>query len=184
VLTVALVSAFGFLANAPAPITVNGSFLRVPEGQTLSLIGGDITLTNAALYAPAGRINLASVGSAGEVIPTDADLTMQGFGKLGAITVEHPSTDHPKIDLGKPFGEVSLGDVDTSSAGGGAIFIRSGQWVSRRGWVLADTYGDRDGRGGDMVLTGAARFESGSRLNARTRCTGHGARRQYHPNRP
>ena len=88
VLTVAPVSAFGFLGDAPAPITVNGSFLRVPEGQTLSLIGGDITLMNATLYAPAGRINLAAVGSAGEVIPADADLAMQGFGRLGAITVE------------------------------------------------------------------------------------------------
>ncbi|MBL8247014.1 MAG: filamentous hemagglutinin N-terminal domain-containing protein, partial [Candidatus Competibacter sp.] len=71
VLTVAPVAAFGFLGDAPGKIELNGSFLRVAEGQTLALIGGDLNLTNATLYAPAGRIDLAAVGSAGEVMPTE-----------------------------------------------------------------------------------------------------------------
>ncbi|CAK0768246.1 exported hypothetical protein [Gammaproteobacteria bacterium] len=58
-LTVMPVEAYGFLGDAPGKIGVSGAFLRVPEGQTLSLIGGDINLTNATLWAPAGRINLA-----------------------------------------------------------------------------------------------------------------------------
>ena len=78
-LTVAPVAAFGFLGGTPGRITVEGAFLQVPEGQTLSLIGGDITLTNATLYAPAGRINVAAVASAGEVIPTDTDLNLTGL---------------------------------------------------------------------------------------------------------
>ena len=83
VLTVAPVEAFGFLGGTPGRITVQGAFLQVPDAQTLSLIGGDVALTNATLYAPAGRINVAAVASAGEVIPTDTDLTLQGFGGSG-----------------------------------------------------------------------------------------------------
>lgn len=166
VLTVAPVAAFGFLGEAPAPITVNGGFLRVPEGQTLSLIGGDLSLRDATLYAPAGRINLASVGSAGEVIPTEPDLAMEGFGRLGAISMERTTAERRKI------GDKKLGDVDTSGQGGGAIFIRGEQWVSRGGWVFADTYGDQRGHGVNVVLPGAVRLEGVALLTANTFSTG------------
>ncbi len=44
-LTSAPPAAFGFLGvNPPALISVNGSFLQVPEGQTLSLVGGDVQI--------------------------------------------------------------------------------------------------------------------------------------------
>jgi hypothetical protein len=44
VLTVAPPEVFGFLGPTPAPISVSGSTLEVPEGQTLSFIGGDLTV--------------------------------------------------------------------------------------------------------------------------------------------
>jgi filamentous hemagglutinin family protein len=160
VLTVAPVEAFGFLGDTPGRIDINGSFLRVPEGQTLSLIGGDITLTNATVYAPAGRINIAAVGSAGEVIPTETDLSLQGFGPLGTLTMARdPDVERVTVDLGEPFGEVPVGDLDASGEGGGAIFIRGGQWVSRGGKVLADTYGAQAGQAVDVAIAGAIRFE-------------------------
>ena len=166
VLTVAPVAAFGFL-DPPAPITVSGGFLRVPDGQTLSLIGGDITLNNATLYAPAGRINLATVGSAGEVLPTDHDLVMQGFGTLGALTIERdPVVARVTVDIGEPLGEIPLGDLDTSGEGGGAIFIRGGQWVNRGGWVFANTHGARAGRDVDVAIAGNVRFDQGALLGA------------------
>ncbi|MBL8249825.1 MAG: hypothetical protein JNK95_15860, partial [Candidatus Competibacter sp.] len=147
-------------------------FLRVAEGQTLALIGGDLNLTNATLYAPAGRIDLAAVGSAGEVMPTETDLVMQGFGKLGVLTIKHPSANRVMVDLGKPLGEIPLADVDASGAGGGAIFIRGGQWISQGGWVFANTYGSQAGRGLDVALTGAARLEGRTGLSAATYSTG------------
>ena len=79
-LSVAPVSAFGFLSSQPAPMTVLGSMLQVPEGQSLSLVGGDITvqagtlgdgtIQAASLRAPGGQLNLVSVASSGECCPS------------------------------------------------------------------------------------------------------------------
>jgi filamentous hemagglutinin family protein len=173
VLTVAPVEAFGFLGDAPGRIDINGSFLQVPEGQTLSLIGGDITLTNATLYAPAGRINLASVGSAGEVIPTDADLAMPGFGRLGTLTMERdPTVERIKMDRGGPLGERPLADLDTSGEGGGAIFIRGEQWFSQGGRVYADTYGAQAGQDINILVSDAVTLQSGGAIRAFTLAEG------------
>ncbi|MCP5159713.1 MAG: filamentous hemagglutinin N-terminal domain-containing protein [Gammaproteobacteria bacterium] len=151
VLTVAPVEAFGFLGDTPGKIAINGSFLQVPEGQTLSLIGGDISLTDATVYAPAGRINIAAVGSAGEVIPTETDVIMQGFSDLATFTLE---------DQGIPWDvALPLANLDVSGAGGGAVFIRGENWISRGGQVFADTYGDQAGQGIDVALEGTARLE-------------------------
>ena len=48
-LTAAPLAKFGFLSMAPAKITVAGSQLVVPNGQTLTLVGGDLELKNGAL---------------------------------------------------------------------------------------------------------------------------------------
>lgn len=172
VLTVAPVAAFGFLGGTPGRITVEGAFLQVPDGQTLSLIGGDITLTNATLYAPAGRINVAAVASAGEVIPTDTGLTLQGFDALGTFTLNHTTAERLKVDRGGSLGEEPLADLDTSGAGGGAIFIRGGQWFSRGGWVLSSTYGKQNGRGMDVAFAGEVRFENGTFVGTTTASSG------------
>src|SRR5215468_834660 len=60
VLSAAAPSAFGFLPEtiAAAPIEVNGSALSVPDGKTLELVGGDVTLTGAELLAPGGHVGL------------------------------------------------------------------------------------------------------------------------------
>ena len=154
-LTVAPVEAFGFLGNTPGTIAIQGSFLQAPDGQTLSLIGGDIALSNATVYAPAGRLNVATVNSSGEVIPTTHDLTMRGFARLGTLIIERdPNAEKVTIDLGEPFGEVALGDLDASGAGGGAIFIRGGQWFSQGGRVFANTHGPQAGQGIDAAISG------------------------------
>jgi len=103
-LTVAPVEAFGFLRNTSASITTQDSDLSVPENKTLSLIGGDIDLSGhspvrfdeegfmavfarSKLKASAGRINLASVASIGEVIPSKQGLDLNASG--GQITTNN-----------------------------------------------------------------------------------------------
>jgi filamentous hemagglutinin family protein len=67
-LTVAPPSAFGFLNSQPAPITVQGSTLQVPEGKVLSVAGGDVQIVGGQLVAASGRMQIASVASSGEVM--------------------------------------------------------------------------------------------------------------------
>ena len=66
-LSAAPVAAFGFLGSNPGAITVQGSQLTVTPGQSLSLVGGNITIQSgtldngtvqpARLSAPNGQIN-------------------------------------------------------------------------------------------------------------------------------
>ena len=70
-LSSAPVTAFGFLGSNPSPITVQGSVgspnLVEAAGKEFSLIGGDISITGRTIATSGGRVNLASVASAGEV---------------------------------------------------------------------------------------------------------------------
>ena len=65
VLSVASPEVFGFLSSNPAGISIQGSTLQVPTGNTLSIVGGNIDITgfpnSYSLYAPSGRVNVASV---------------------------------------------------------------------------------------------------------------------------
>ncbi|MDW8260947.1 MAG: filamentous hemagglutinin N-terminal domain-containing protein [Phycisphaerales bacterium] len=76
-LTSAPVSAFGFLKPQSAAggvgivgdaATPQTATLRMPPGQTLSLIGGQIGLALALVFAEGGRINLVAAGQGGEVV--------------------------------------------------------------------------------------------------------------------
>jgi filamentous hemagglutinin family protein len=148
-LTVAPIEAFGFLTNNPAPITTQDSELSVLETQTLSLIGGDIDLSGhspikfdeqgfmaifaqSKLSAPAGRINLVSVASAGEMIPTESGFNLNAKG--GTIQANNTL-------------------VELSGRGGGSVFIRGGRFVMRESTIQANTQVDQHGKGIDIKLT-------------------------------
>ena len=107
VLSVAPPSAFGFLTSNPAPIDVQaGVFnftppvgfakvLQVPAGQTLSFVGGPVNVGAAPgapaggfLFAPQGRINLVSVASAGEATFDGKGFNVDGFARLGDISIK------------------------------------------------------------------------------------------------
>jgi filamentous hemagglutinin family protein len=124
-LTVAPPQAFGFLDN-PAPITLQDSLLNVHEDKTLSVLGGDLQINNSALYAPDGQVNLVSVASAGEVIPSFSNTA----DKLGTITL----SQSPDIPL-KKMDETEIANIDTSGINGGQIFIQGGQFFSKGGRI-------------------------------------------------
>jgi len=97
VLTAAAPTAFGFLNPAPAPINVvtpAPGLLRVPvPGKTLSLVAGTVNVgatdgtTPGYVLAPAGRVNLVSVGSAGEATFDGTGFNVDGFAQLGDINL-------------------------------------------------------------------------------------------------
>jgi filamentous hemagglutinin family protein len=108
-LTIAPIRAFGFL-EAPATITIEGSKLEVPEQQNLSLVGGDIFISNALLKALNGTIRLNSLGGAGEV---NLDFETTPFDNNGG-----------EIQLSQ---QMDINPKETMNAN--QIFIRAGQFV-------------------------------------------------------
>ncbi len=115
-LTVATPAAFGFdQRSTPARITVDGSHLEVPEGETLSMIGGDLMITGDALSdfadvptldAPGGHIHLASVASQGEIGLNLARSQVNTITRFGFITVSDAAL------------------ISTSGEQGGTVVIR------------------------------------------------------------
>ncbi|HLF95661.1 MAG TPA: filamentous hemagglutinin N-terminal domain-containing protein [Methylococcaceae bacterium] len=106
VLMTAVPSAFGFL-DAPADIVVkteSDAFpdLRVPSGQSFSLVGGDITLGDDAtkkgpeIEAKNGNIRLVAVSGKGEV-PTDAGTPLAPGLAGGRIEMFDTSLSAPTI---------------------------------------------------------------------------------------
>lgn len=143
-LTTATPSAFGFLGHNIATLSVEESVLKVPKTETLSLIGGNVSIVGTArevegesvdpgdpgfgcgtscLRAPGGRIQIAGVSAQTE-IPVD----LSTFDATGIET-----------------GQVDIGDhvlIDVSSGTAGSIFIRAGSFVASSVEFRADSNGD------------------------------------------
>lgn len=167
-LTSAPPSAFGFLGPNPAGITVQGSFLQVPEGKTLSIVGGDVNIENGYLYAPAGGINVVAAASAGEAVFSDSGLNVDGFDRLGDVNIVHNAADRIKI------GDTEISNIDVSGEGGGSIFIRAGKFFADKGWIAADTYGAKDGAGIDINIKGEMSVSNNSLITSDTYGPGRG----------
>jgi len=57
-------STFGFASDVPAPITIEQAVLQVSDTETVSVVGGDVTIRGAEVRAgPKGHVTLAGVGS-------------------------------------------------------------------------------------------------------------------------
>ncbi|MBE9562769.1 MAG: filamentous hemagglutinin N-terminal domain-containing protein, partial [Proteobacteria bacterium] len=151
-LTIAPVTAFGFLTDSPAKITTQSSKLILPSDKTLSLIAGDIHLTSdtpltadnsltiptveseSILAVEHGRVNLVSAASRGEITDKD-NVIMQGKG--GKITIENTL-------------------IEMSGHSGGEVFIRAGQFFLDNSIIRSNTYGNQDGNNINLKLTEVA----------------------------
>jgi filamentous hemagglutinin family protein len=152
VLSVAAPAAFGFLA-APAPIVVDRAELSVLTGKTLSLVGGDLTISGSninnyslsTLSAASGRIELVSVASAGEAQLTPDGPAVSGFATLGEITVNHGAS------------------VITNGNPAGTIYVRGGRLVVEHSLLESRTTGatSHAGRAIDIAVTGEMILQSG-----------------------
>ena len=130
-LSIAPIAAFGFLGPNPAGISVEGSTLLVSEGQTLSLVGGDITIGRSSLTAPGGQIALAGVDSPGEFLANRLDLTSNSHGQ----TIESGGT----IRISDQSG------IDAGGEHGGKVLIRGGRLVlDHDSQIRANTLGAQD----------------------------------------
>ena len=91
ILSVDQPSAFGFLDKSPEGIDIDASFLEVPAGEALSLLGGEIRMNECILYTENGRINIASVSSDGESSVSESGVDVGPFSSLGDIRIYEDS---------------------------------------------------------------------------------------------
>ena len=110
----------------------SGLGLRVRSGETLALVGGDVTIDGGILTAQQGHIELGSVGTGTVSLDTTDRWSFDytNAGNLGMVQLQ------------------SKASADVSGVGGGDIQVR-GQTVSlaNDSRVLADTLGTEDGIG-------------------------------------
>ena len=152
ILTIASPEAFGFLDDTPAPITVSGGLnkvLKVPEGETLSLVAGDISINDRSLYAPSGQVVLASAGSAGEVVFNESGIDTSSFSQGGKIHLSRLA-ENPVATINNTM---RIADIDVSADAAGKVVIRGGQMVMDNAYVWANTT-NKDGSDIDINLAG------------------------------
>jgi len=136
------VAAFGFLGSNPGAITVQGGQLSVLPAQSISLVGGNITIESgtladgtvqpARLVTPSGTIALVSVASQGEILTGTLEqvpnVNGQSFGALGTIQVSQESV------------------LDSGGYDGGTIRIRGGNFVVDGSTLSANVTGPSIGQ--------------------------------------
>jgi len=151
-LSTAPVSAFGFLGNNPGSITTEQSALRGANGSTLSLVGGDISVSGGVVQAPAGRIDVVSVQSSGEVLVDPKSLTRAEFNaafpQQGQINLQNGAL------------------ADASGAGGGRIVIRGGRLTVDNAKIQANTTGTTAGQGIDIAVANELDLLNGGQINS------------------
>lgn len=182
VLSAAPPQAFGFLDDGPAPVSIRGSSLEIPEGKTFSIVGGAIRIEggeDASITAEGGTVVLVSVASAGTVA-IGSDPGAGSFAKWGDITLVGPkeqesdsddSNDSDDTDDTDDTGSVDDApdpNIDVSGDQGGRVVIRAGNLWSDSFSIAANTDGDADGApvaidigvSGTVVLSGESQFAS------------------------
>ncbi len=146
------------IRQARPPIDTSLTGLQVKSGQTLALVGGNVSVEGGILKSPAGRIEIGSVGSNGVVSLAPIQ---QGW-KLG---YDAPS-----------FGDIQFSQktfVSTTGAGGGVIAVAGKNInLTEQSIVQADTLGDRNG--GEISFVGENIGINESNIRANTYSSGNG----------
>ena len=164
-LTAAAPAAFGFLNAAPPAITVYGSSLSVPAGQTLGLAGGSVVVVGATLRAPAGKIRITGIAGAGEVpvAPGNGPPTVAAYGPVGIV-------GGSTLDVSDPFtfgsgGSISIragvlivdaSEINANNDGpgsGGALRLHGDSQITLSDKAFVHAFAEGSGPGGDIVLT-------------------------------
>lgn len=154
VLTSAPVSAFGFL-NTPSPVTLTGSTLTAQAGQEVAIVSGGVSMDNARITAPGGKVSLVSARGAGELPANVTKLTRAESRRAGGDVRLFRST------------------VDTTGPKGGGVVIRGGRLTLDRGVITSTTTGAGPGAPVDVKVSGSAVVTRASRVVTLT--TGAGA---------
>jgi filamentous hemagglutinin family protein len=153
VLSAAPPEAFGFLGEGAGPISFDRvQNLRVPDGETLSAVGGDVAVTGSVgsptLVARGGRVQLASASSA-VAVPVDVaglDAGAQEPAALGRVALSSGA----RVDV-------------SGGASGGRVVIRGGRLALDQARVLGADAPSPDGDAPAIDLQAAETIDVSNR---------------------
>ena len=193
-LTVSIPPFLSFRDN-PGDITVNQSNLTVNQEQSLSLVGGNVTVTGSRngfnrpvnLSATDGRIEVGSVSSSGSVSfsQTNAGLVLDyegidtfqdiNFNQLAFIDTTGEGGGSIQLQ-GRNIrlsGEARVYATNQGSQTGGGIIVNSEQLVVDDSSLIAEVFGS--GQGGNLnINTSQLIIQNGGRVNTTTFGEGNG----------
>lgn len=192
ILTVAPVTAFGFLNDTVAPITVatgRGKItdwnskpriptgLSVPEGKTLALIGGNIDIKNGTFYETQKTKNGNTWPEAIRLGSLTAPYGIIHLASVNSKGQVIPTNTDLDVSSCPQLGKITISDkslIDVSGRGAGKIFLRAGQLAVHDSDIYANTRDDQDGGSIDIQVDTLS-FLKDWRISASTRGTGKGA---------
>ncbi len=99
----------------PGSIEATGATLNVSEGESMALVGGEISLEDVEINAPAGRIDLVGVGEAGHVSFEVGDVNsgFPSFGVPAELNRASVSLDETNLNVaGVVGGEIGIQALD------------------------------------------------------------------------
>jgi filamentous hemagglutinin family protein len=132
-------------SQMPTGSIVNRSVnLQVPNGQSLTLLGGDVALEGGRLNAWGGRVEVGAVAAPGrvEILPTGALAFAAGLVR-GNVTLTDGTQVEVRLAAGGAIG-VTAGDIQLSGGSqllAGIIDTAGGPVMSRAGDVRLDATG-------------------------------------------
>ncbi|MEM9087265.1 MAG: S-layer family protein [Cyanobacteria bacterium P01_F01_bin.53] len=115
-------SGYRILAGFPLRLDSSSS-LQIKPGNTLALVGSEITLQSGALAAPGGRVELGSVQSGTVSLATDSTTNQWSLGydnvqTFGNLTLSDQSLLNTSDLLFGPTGPMTFGPIAFGSQGG------------------------------------------------------------------
>lgn len=165
VFTAEMPSAFGFF-NKPAEISKTAGKLRVSEGNTLSFIGGNLTLKESQrsyLAAEAGHIHLLSLASSGEVPVSSEKIPLEDFEHWGRIEI----MDDSELNLEAPFAS----NINVIGRTAGQIYMQASEIILHNAYLFADTlfdYGNKKEQGIRIIASDKLQLLNGSKVTTDT----------------
>ncbi len=146
-LTIAPISAFGFLTDNPAPITIDNSRLSIPDGKTFSFIGGDLDIKGEDFFYSADWFNrpfkLEIEDDKSAIIRSKGGyIDLISLSERGEANIQG---NELKVSEKIAGGNINIHNthIDASSEGGTHIFIYGGDIKMVSTGINAEAYGDK-----------------------------------------
>ncbi len=163
-LTVSAPSAFGFGAVAPGDIRFEGRTsgpvsapIEVGIDHQITVVGGNILITDRHLYAPNGKITLIAAGAPAE-IPLAADpWAGQSAATDRLVSISNPTGRFPVADK-------EVANIDVSGPAGGTIVIRGGRIVMDSGLIEASSFESGSQGGIDIAARNSIELSGGASI--------------------